>query len=217
MNAIIEIIKYMLEQVYLFVGDWGVTIVIITVLIKSILMPFSIKQKNGIEHQQKMGIEMKEIKEKYKNQKDILQKEINKVSSKYAAGTLGCLLGFIQLPIIYSLYRAVSTMPMQMSTSSLLPWVSDIKAHDIYYIIPLIACVIQLMPSVLGYLKVFEDLKLPKLNKAIFISTLCINGFFVAQAPAIIGLYWIVSGIYTFIEQTLYYMFKIRKRRLANN
>lgn len=215
MNTIIEIIRLMLEQVYLYVGDWGIAIVMITLLIKSILMPLSIKQKKGLESQQKMSLEMKEVQEKYKNQKDILEKEMSKITSKYAGGMLGCALSLVQLPIMYSMYRAISNIPIQMSTTLLLPWIIDIKNPDTYFLIPIIACVIQLLPSFLGYLKVFEDLKLPKLNKTVLITTLCINGLFVANAPVIIGLYWIVSGLYTFIEQTIYYGFKVRKQRLV--
>ncbi|TCK98179.1 YidC/Oxa1 family membrane protein insertase [Natranaerovirga hydrolytica] len=214
MNLLLEIIKNLIELIHSTVGDFGVTIVCITLLIKIILIPLSFKQKNSSETQKQMTAEMNVIKEKYKNQKEILEKEMQKVTTKYASNTIGCLLTFIQMPIMISLYRAIISMPIEIPTTILLPWISDLKSPDTYFIIPVVACIVQLLPNVLGYFKIFKGLGLPKVNKAMIIVTILINAIFVSQVPVIIGLYFITSSLYSFIEQMIYYLFRVKQRKM---
>ncbi|TCT15402.1 YidC/Oxa1 family membrane protein insertase [Natranaerovirga pectinivora] len=213
MNTIMNILQNLIAFINLSIGDVGLTIVLITLFIKIILMPLSIKQKNSMDSQKEMATEMNRLKEKYKDQKEILDRELYKLSGQYASGMMGCFLSFIQLPIMLSLYRAIISMPMEIPTTLLLPWISDLKSPDTYFIIPVIACIIQLLPNVFGHIKIFKDIPLPKSNKSMLMITLLINGIFVSQVPVIIGIYFITSGLYTFFEQLIYYSTKVKKTR----
>ena len=211
MNILFDFISSLLENVNSLIGDWGLTIVVVTLLIKIVLMPFSIKQKKSAKQQQQMSIEMNELKEKYKDQKEKLEEEMTKLTAKYSGSMLGCMVGFLQLPILITLYKVISSMPLEMMTSILTPWVQNIKSPDVYYIIPLISCMMQLLPSLLGYLNTFSYLELPKLNKATLIMTLLINGLVVSQSPVIIGIYFIISSVCSMIEQVIYGVMQYKK------
>lgn len=211
MNIIIQGLASLLTYINSFIGDWGITIVVITIFIKSLLIPLSIKQKQSLEHQQRMNEEIQKLKERYKEDKKKLEEEMSKITLKYGKGILGCLLPFIQIPIMYALYRSIGNISIDNVTSILLPWVYNIQLPDMYYIIPVISIVVQLMPYLFSYLKMFQQLKLQKINISVLLITLVINGLFISQAPVIVGVYWIISGIITFIEQLITNLIKVKK------
>ncbi|GMQ61839.1 membrane protein insertase YidC [Vallitalea maricola] len=212
MNIVIKFLSDILNQLYYVVNDWGITIILITLLIKILLIPLTIKQKKGLELQQKLSKEVESIKKKYNNDKAKMEKEINKISSKYSGSMIGCLLTFVQLPIMISLYRAVASIPLEVTSTVILPWITNLKAPDNYYIIPIISVIIHLMPNIMYYLNIFKELELTKPNKVMIISTIIINALFISKAPVIVGLYWIVSGLYTFIEQLITNIIMLRKK-----
>ncbi|WP_304941775.1 membrane protein insertase YidC [Vallitalea guaymasensis] len=212
MNIVIKFLSDILNQLYYVVNDWGITIILITLLIKILLIPLTIKQKKGLELQQKLSKEVESIKKKYSNDKAKMEKEISKISSKYSGSMIGCLLTFVQLPIMISLYRAIASIPLEVTSTVILPWITNLKAPDNYYIIPIISVIIHLMPNIMYYLNIFKELELTKPNKVMIISTIIINALFISKAPVIIGLYWIVSGLYTFIEQLITNIINLRKK-----
>ncbi|GMQ59719.1 membrane protein insertase YidC [Vallitalea sediminicola] len=212
MNIVIKFLSDILNQLYYVVNDWGITIILITLLIKILLIPLSIKQKKGLELQQKLSKEVENIKKKYSNDKEKMEKEISKISSKYSGSMIGCLLTFVQLPIMISLYRAISSIPIEVASTVILPWVTNLKAPDNYYIIPIISVIIHLMPNIMYYLNIFKKLELTKPNKLMIFSTIIINALFISKAPVIIGLYWIITGLYSFIEQLTTNIILIRKK-----
>ncbi len=139
-----------------------------------------------------------------------------KLSSQFSGSMMGCLLTFVQLPIMISLYRAISSIPIEIPTTVLLPWISNIKAPDGYFLIPIISLAIHLMPNILHYLGIFKQLDIQKPNKTMIILTLLMNVIFISQAPVIIGIYWIISGLYSFLEQFVGYWIKARKLRTSS-
>lgn len=215
MNIIIEFLSNVLNHINIFVNDWGITIIIVTILVKVLLLPLTIKQKKSLTLQQKMSKEVEEIKKKYKHDKKKMEKEIAVVSSKYSGSMLGCLLTLVQLPIMLSLYRAISSIPLEVTTTILLPWITNIKAPDSYFLIPIVSMMIHLMPNIMHYLGIFKDLELPKPNKSMIIVTLLMNAVFISQAPVIIGIYWIISGLYSFIEQFVGNLIMLRRRNIG--
>ena len=203
MSIIFQSISAILNFLYNFIGDWGITIVITTVIIKLVLLPVSLKQKNSIVKQQEMSKKIEELKSRYKNDKQKLDREISKLSTEGMKNMFGCLLTFIQLPVMYTLYRVFSNIPVEVG-SVIVPWVANLKLPDTYYIIPVISVLIQLMPNILSAIGVFKNLYIPKATKGQVILTICISAFFLAKAPVTLGIYWIASGLFSFFEQIIF-------------
>ncbi|SHK46973.1 YidC/Oxa1 family membrane protein insertase [Paramaledivibacter caminithermalis] len=211
MNIITELISTLLAQVNNVIGDWGITIIFITLTIKIMMIPLTIKQRKSMEQQQELSKEIEAIKKKYHNDKENMEKEITRVTAKYASSMWGCLTSFIQLPIIISLYRAILVIPVEVGSTVILPWIGNLKTPDPYYLVPIISAVIQLSPNIMYYLKWFKGIGLAKPNKSILISILIVNALFITKAPVIIGLYWIVNGIYTAVEQLIFNIIRVRR------
>lgn len=99
------------------INNLALCIIIFTVVVKLILLPFTIRQQRGSKINQYIQPEILKIQKKYRNRTDQesmmkQQQETQAVYRKYGTSmTNGCLLSFIQLPIIYALYRVIYNIP----------------------------------------------------------------------------------------------------------
>lgn len=128
---IAEIFGYLLYWIYNIVGNYGIAIIVFTILTKLILLPLTIKQQKSLEQNQKMQPaiqalqakyknEQQKIQEKYKDSPDVLQQKYSESQQRMTAEYQkfmqenkfnpfsGCLISLIQIPIIFGLLFAVS-------------------------------------------------------------------------------------------------------------
>lgn len=98
----------LLEWIYFLVQNYGVAIIIFTVLTKMVLMPLTLKQQKSMIHMNLLKPKMDAIQKKYQNDKDKQSQEMMKLYQQHKINPMsGCLPLLIQLPIIYALYRVV--------------------------------------------------------------------------------------------------------------
>lgn len=99
------------------IENLALCIIVFTIVVKLILLPFTLRQQRGSKINQYIQPEIQKIQKKYKNKTDQdsmlkQQQETQEVYRKYGTSmTNGCLLSFIQLPIIYALYRVIYNIP----------------------------------------------------------------------------------------------------------
>ncbi|OQB13255.1 MAG: Membrane protein insertase YidC [Firmicutes bacterium ADurb.Bin193] len=90
------------------VGNYGLALIIFTVLVRIILLPLTVKQQKSMQEMQKINPELAKIKEKYKNDKDKLNEEMMKLYKEHNVNPAGgCLPVLIQFPIIIGLYQVI--------------------------------------------------------------------------------------------------------------
>ena len=100
----------------------GLSIILLTVVIYTLLLPLTIKQQKFSKLSQKMQPELKAIQEKYKNKKDqasvmAMNQETQLLYAKYGISTTGsCLQLLIQMPILFALYRVFYNIPAYITT-----------------------------------------------------------------------------------------------------
>jgi YidC/Oxa1 family membrane protein insertase len=99
----------LLEFLYSFTGSWGLAIILLTLLIRLVLHPLTQKKMNSMQKMQKLQPRLKVLQEKFKNDKDALNRETmalykeNKINP-----AAGCLPLLVQLPIFILLYRSLT-------------------------------------------------------------------------------------------------------------
>lgn len=206
MNIIFNFLSNLLNSLFSFTGDWGIAIVLMTIVVRIILSPMSFKQKKSIQHQQKLAVKMQEIKETYKDNKAKLDEELKRHSAESAKSMLGCLVTFLQFPILITMWSVIKKMPVNVGTY-LIPWVSSIKISDKYFIIPLIYMFMSLTPSLLSniaFFKIEGQAKISKGNMAM----MAVMGLFVAKAaPIAVGIYLITTSTFSFIEELIFRLY----------
>ena len=192
-----------------YIGDLGIVIVVVTIGIRAVLVPVNIIQRRQAERQREVSKESEMIRKKYNNNEKKQKKELQKLYAKKGSGMGGCLVSFIQLPVMIGLYRAIQTTVAAGTTTVLLPWVSSLLLRDPTLFLPLATLVVQMLPQIYPYLRMFQNLQMQKSTKSTLFILLFSNGLFVFAIPAGLGLYYLVSGIFTAIEQFVYHLLHV--------
>ena len=108
MNFISSILQDLLSILFSFTGDLGVAIVVVTLMVKLILMPLSMKQKLSMIKQRDMADKMSTLKEQYKNNPTELEKQMQLHATESMKSMLGCSTLLLQMPIVFALYKTFS-------------------------------------------------------------------------------------------------------------
>jgi len=124
---------------YSFTKNYGIAIILLTLLIYGALSPLSIKQFESMQKMQAVQPELKKVQQKFKNDPKKMQAEMMKIYSKYKINPMaGCLPMIIQLPIIFVLYRALLGFPFAENPSFL--WIKNLGKPDIPLLLALAGC-----------------------------------------------------------------------------
>lgn len=213
MEILAQIFEIIINWIYSFTGDYGVAIVIITIAIRTCMIPFNIRQRKQMKQQKEIAKEIESIKAAYGKNKEKLNSELQKVYQKNPTGMGNCILPFIQLPIMYGLYNAIRMITLAGATTIILPWVTSILVRDHMLILPIATVVIQILPQTYPYLRFFKDLELQKAPLPTVLILLLTNSLFVFAIPSGIGLYYFVSGVFTALEQFIVNFAEVQKRK----
>lgn len=212
MNILVKLLESVLHFIYGFVGDYGVAIVCLTLLVKFALVPLGIKQRKSLKVQMELQAKMEAIKKQYHGNEKKITKETNELIRREGTGSFGCLLMLLQLPIIWALYQVVRSGMGSAGESILIPWVSDIGARDPWFIIPAFAVITGLLPQLLPFTKFFKQVRKQKPSRQMLLVTVIMNCLIVTGLPAGVGLYWTVSSVFSFIESVVTDLIEIRRR-----
>lgn len=200
MNIIFSFFSNLLNLIFNFTGDFGLAIVLLTVVVRIVLLPFSFKQKKSMQHQQELALKLQKFKEKYKNNKEKIDEEVRKQSAESAKSMLGCFIALLQLPILMTLWSVISKIPVDVGTF-LIPWVASIKISDNYFIVPLIYMFVSLTPSLLSYAPFLKIEGQAAISKSNILITALISLFVAKAAPIAVGIYLITTSLFNFLEE----------------
>jgi len=122
---------------YSIVGNFGIAIIMLTVLVRGCMFPISFKQTKNMARMQALKPELDKINEKYKTDMQKRSQAMQELYRKHQINPLGgCLPVFLQLPIFMGLYRSIMIdveLRQQPLFSESIRWVSDLAAPDMLY------------------------------------------------------------------------------------
>ncbi|REK08967.1 MAG: membrane protein insertase YidC [Planctomycetota bacterium] len=136
-SPISRLLGSVLHFFYSFVGNYGIAIVMLTVLVRGCMFPISRKQALGAQKMQELQPEMKRIAEKYKNDPEKRTRATQELFRSHNYNPLGgCLLAFFQLPIFMGLYRSLM-VDIELRQAPLISenirWASNLAAPDMFW------------------------------------------------------------------------------------
>lgn len=208
-------IRQLIEVMYSVCGDYGIAVVLITIIIRLCMIPLNRKQRQTMKQQQNLNLQVEEIKNKYKNNTSKMDKELQKLYKKEGNGSKGCLLAFLQFPIMIVLYNGIRLAITVDVTTVLLPWVPSLLARDSTYILPIMTVFVQIFPQIIPYISFFRKLNLTKMSISMILMLIFTNGCFAFMLPAGIELYYMISGLFTLLEQVIEYIIEAKKVKMA--
>jgi YidC/Oxa1 family membrane protein insertase len=213
MEILSQLFELAINQIYGFTGDYGIAIVLITIAIRSCMVPLNIKQRKQMKKQQETSRELEILKNKYGKDQQKLNSEMQKLYKKNGTGIGSCLLPFLQLPIMYGLYKAIQVITLAGATTVLLPWVTSILVKDHLLLLPIATILVQLLPQTYPYLHFFKGLNLQKAPLPTILILLLSNSFFVFLIPSGIGLYYFTSGLFVALEQFIMNLIEVHNTK----
>jgi YidC/Oxa1 family membrane protein insertase len=181
-------------------GNFGIDIIILSVLIKIVFLPLTQISFKSMKEMQKVQPEMNRLKEQYKNDKARLQQEIMLLYKRRKINPMsGCLPMLIQIPVFIALYNALQN-GIEMRHAHFFLWITDLSAKDPIYITPLImgaTMVIQqkMTPTAADPTQAKMFLLMPVMFTFLFLNF-----------PSGLVLYWLVNNVLSIAHQ--YYLNK---------
>lgn len=181
-------------------GQYGISILIVTIFIRFLVLPLTIKQYRSSKAMQKLQPDLKKIKEKYKDDAQKQQEETMKLFQTHGVNPLaGCFPLFVQMPILIALYHAIMRNE-DIYTHTFL-WLK-LGEKDPYYILPLIAAATTYLQQ-----KVMSSSMPAQMQSLLFIFPVLIFVMGMNFAAAL-PLYWIYSNIFTIVQS--YFLYRDR-------
>ncbi|MDO4536561.1 MAG: YidC/Oxa1 family membrane protein insertase [Coriobacteriales bacterium] len=110
-NAFIDFLTNILTGLYNFSGDWGMAIIILTLIIRLLLTPLMVRSTRSSAKMQVLQPKMQELQERYADDPQQLQQEMSKLYAENKFNPLGgCLPIFLQMPVFFALFSVISSV-----------------------------------------------------------------------------------------------------------
>lgn len=125
---------FLLNYLYGYISNYGVGIILVTVIIKLIFWPLSFKGMKSMKTMQKLQPKMTQIREKYGNDRDRMNKEMMQLYKTYKVSPLGgCMPMLLQIPVFFALYRLLMET-IELRHAPFFGWITDLSAPDRLFI-----------------------------------------------------------------------------------
>ncbi len=120
----------LLNFIYGFTGNYGIAIILVTILMKVLLWPIAHKGMKSMRNMQKIQPKMARLKEKYKDDSARLNQEMMNLYKTYKVNPLGgCLPMILQIPVFFALYK-VLLQAIELRHAPFMLWITDLSAPD---------------------------------------------------------------------------------------
>ena len=123
---------------YSVLPNWGLAIILLTLLVKAITLPLTVKQYRSMAVMKKLQPELQALKEKFKDDAMRMQQETMALYKKHGASPLsGCLPMLVMMPIYFALYRTIYSA-VELYQAHFFAWLNDLSMPDPYFITPVV-------------------------------------------------------------------------------
>ncbi len=192
--------------------SYGIAIIILTIVIKVLLLPFALKQIKSMKGMQEIQPKVAALQKKYKNDRAKLSIEMQKLYREHNISPLaGCLPLLIQMPFLISIFYALQGFQYDSAHASFL-WLSSLASKDPTYVLPILSAVSTWALSAQTAPKNAEGpQKMMTYFMPLFIGYISIN------FPSGLVIYWVVSNLFQLVQQTIVFHKDKGLRSVINN
>jgi YidC/Oxa1 family membrane protein insertase len=128
----------LLKWLYQFVQNYGISIILLTLLLKMITFPLNYKSMKNMKNMAKLQPQLQRIKERYKDDREALNREMLLLMKNHGYNPMaGCLPILIQMPIFFALYRVLYSS-IELYHAPFGFWIHDLSSRDPLYITPVL-------------------------------------------------------------------------------
>ena len=186
---------FMLTAIHSYVGNWGLAIIGLTIIVKSLLYPLSAASFRSMAKMRKLQPEMVRLKERFGDDRQQFSQAMMELYKKEGANPLGgCFPILLQMPVFLALYWTLMES-VELRQAPFFLWIYDLSAMDPYFILPILMGIsmyltqrMQPEPPDPVQAKVFKFMPI-------------MFTFFFLWFPSGLVLYWLVNNILSILQQ----------------
>ncbi len=185
-----------LQFIHDYVGNWGWTIVILTIIVKLILFPLSYKSMVSMNKLKELAPKIKQIQEKYKGDNQKASMHMMELYKKEGANPMGgCLPIILQIPVFFAIYRVLLNA-IELKGAEWILWIHDLAEMDPYFILPILMGATMFLQQ-----QITPNTLQDELQRKMFQFLPVIFTFFFLWFPAGLTLYWFINNLFTVGQQ----------------
>ncbi len=186
---------WLLDQIHSLIGNWGWSIVFLTIVVKLALWPLSAKAYKSMARMRKLGPEMQRLKEQYGDDRQKMSQEMMKFYQKEKINPLGgCLPILVQMPVFIALYWMLLES-VELRHAPFMFWIQDLSVKDPFFILPILMGASMFVQQLLNPTP--PDPMQAKIMRMLPI----VFTFFFLWFPAGLVIYWVVNNIISIAQQ----------------
>lgn len=188
-------IFWLLKKLYLLTGNWGVAIILITIIIKALFYKLSESSYRSMATMRKLQPRLETLKERYGEDKQKYSQAVMELYKKEKINPLGgCLPILIQIPVFIALYY-VLLGSVELRQAPFILWITDLSAKDPYYVLPILMGITmwiqqRLNPAPPDPIQAKVMMAMPIVFTVLFLNF-----------PSGLVLYWLVNNVLSIAQQ----------------
>ena len=190
----------LLKFLHSLVGNWGVAIILITVIVKGAMYPLTKKQYESMARMRNLAPKMQQLKDRFGDDRQKMSQAMMDLYRKEKVNPMGgCLPIILQMPIFLALYW-VLLESVELRHADFFLWITDLSVKDPWFVLPVLTGASMWLLQKLQPTTVTD----PMQQKIMQFMPVAMSIFFL-WFPAGLVLYWLVSNIITLIQAKLIY------------
>ncbi len=195
LTIIAEPLFWMLKKIYSFVGNWGWSIIILTILIKLAFYKLSETSYRSMANMRRLGPELTRLKDLYGDDKQKMNQAMMDLYKKEKINPLGgCLPILVQIPVFIALYW-VLVESVQLRQAPFILWIEDLAIRDPYFVLPLI------MGATMFVQQKLSPMPPDPIQAKVMMALPIVFTFLFLWFPAGLVLYWVVNNTLSIAQQ----------------
>lgn len=187
-----------LQFFYKFIPNYGVSIILLTLLIRLITFPLQYKSFVSMKKLQLVQPELTKIREKFKDDPQRMQKESMELFRKSGANPIGgCLPLLLQMPVFFAFYKVLYSA-VELVDAPFILWINDLSNKDPYFVLPLLMTGAMFLQQ-----KMTPNTISDPVQKKVMMFMPLVFGFIMKDLPSGLSLYIFVSTIFGILQQMI--------------
>jgi YidC/Oxa1 family membrane protein insertase len=187
-----------LQFFYTFIPNWGVSIILLTFVIRIITFPLQYKSFVSMKKLQLVQPELTKIREKFKDDPQRMQKESMELFRKSGANPIGgCLPLLLQMPVFFAFYKVLYSA-VELVDAPFIFWLQDLSNKDPYFVLPVLMTGAMFLQQ-----KLTPNTISDPVQKKVMMFMPLMFGFIMKDLPSGLSLYIFVSTIFGILQQMI--------------
>ncbi|MFC4250037.1 membrane protein insertase YidC [Sinimarinibacterium flocculans] len=196
LTPISEPLFWLLDKLHALTGNWGVAIILLTLLVKAAMYKLSEAQYRSMAKMKKFAPKIQDIKERYGDDRERLQKAMMDLYKKEGFNPLaGCWPLLVQFPVFIALYW-VLLESVELRQAPFALWLQDLTSPDPYFVLPVLFGVSMFVQQKISGQQVMD----PMQQKIMNIMPIMLTAFFAFFQSGLV-LYWFTSNLIGIAQQ----------------